>query len=119
MMQLSNTSSASLYRELPTGVLDDLSPEQVLQCNTEEESVELVKLLLPTQSALLNRAVELMVDVAEEEEAYKMNARNIAMSACIWSAQAILKLWAEVNKLPLLMRPEYLAAMDVVCMRSG
>ncbi|KAL5995343.1 Rho GTPase-activating protein 2 [Asimina triloba] len=67
------------FRELPAGVLDSLSPEQVLQCNTEEESVELVKLLLPTQSALLNWAVELMADVVEEEEANKMNARNIAM----------------------------------------
>ncbi|XP_058077087.1 rho GTPase-activating protein 2-like isoform X2 [Magnolia sinica] len=67
------------FRELPAGVLDGLSPEQVLQCNTEEESVELVKLLLPTQAALLNWAVDLMADVVEEEEANKMNARNIAM----------------------------------------
>lgn len=67
------------FRELPEGVLDGLSPEQVLQCNTEEECVELVRLLLPTQAALLNWAVELMADVVEEEEANKMNARNIAM----------------------------------------
>ncbi|XP_077219129.1 rho GTPase activating protein with PAK-box/P21-Rho-binding domain-containing protein [Tasmannia lanceolata] len=67
------------FRELPAGVLDGLSPEQVLQCNTEEESVELVKLLLPMQSALLNWAVDLMADVVEEEETNKMNARNIAM----------------------------------------
>ncbi|KAL5987117.1 hypothetical protein ACLOJK_041113 [Asimina triloba] len=38
---------------------------------------------------------------------------------CIWSPQAILKVWVEVHKLPLLMRPEYLAAMDAVCMRTG
>ncbi|XXG83341.1 hypothetical protein AAC387_Pa10g1118 [Persea americana] len=67
------------FRELPAGVLDGLSPEQVLQCNTEEDSVELVKLLLPTQAALLNWAIDLMADVVEEEEANKMNARNIAM----------------------------------------
>lgn len=60
-------------------MLDGLSPEQVLQCNTEEDSVELVKLLLPTQAALLNWAIDLMADVVEEEEANKMNARNIAM----------------------------------------
>ncbi|XP_072994334.1 rho GTPase-activating protein 2-like [Typha latifolia] len=67
------------FRELPEGVLDGLSPEQVLECNTEEECVELVKLLLPTQAALLNWTIELMADVVEEEETNKMNARNIAM----------------------------------------
>lgn len=67
------------FRELPSGVLDGLSPEQVLQCNTEEESIELVKQLKPTESALLNWAVGLMADVVEEEEFNKMNARNIAM----------------------------------------
>ncbi|KAK0580293.1 hypothetical protein LWI29_000404 [Acer saccharum] len=67
------------FRELPSGVLDGLSPEEVLQCNAEEESVELVKQLKPTESALLNWAVDLMADVVEEEEFNKMNARNIAM----------------------------------------
>ncbi|XP_078179227.1 rho GTPase-activating protein 2-like [Carex rostrata] len=67
------------FRELPEGVLDGLSPEQVLQCNTEEECVELVKLLQPTPLALLNWAVELMADVVQEEDDNKMNARNIAM----------------------------------------
>lgn len=67
------------FRELPEGVLDGLSPEQVLQCNSEEESVELVKQLKPTEAALLNWAVDLMADVVEEEECNKMNARNIAM----------------------------------------
>ncbi|KAJ4779053.1 Rho GTPase-activating protein gacA [Rhynchospora pubera] len=67
------------FRELPEGVLDGLSPEQVLQCNTEEECLELVKLLKPTPLALLNWAIELMADVVEEEEDNKMNARNIAM----------------------------------------
>ncbi|XP_062087111.1 rho GTPase-activating protein 2-like [Humulus lupulus] len=67
------------FRELPSGVLDGLSPEQVLQCNSEEECVELVKQLKPTETALLNWAVDLMADVVEEEEYNKMNARNIAM----------------------------------------
>uniref|UniRef100_A0A0A9ES79 Rho-GAP domain-containing protein n=1 Tax=Arundo donax TaxID=35708 RepID=A0A0A9ES79_ARUDO len=67
------------FRELPEGVLDSLSPEQVLHCNTEEQCIELVKLLPPTQAALLNWVVELMADVVEEEEANKMNARNVAM----------------------------------------
>ncbi|XVF72522.1 hypothetical protein PTKIN_Ptkin12aG0128000 [Pterospermum kingtungense] len=67
------------FRELPSGVLDGLSPEQVLHCNNEEESVDLVKQLKPTEAALLNWAVDLMADVVEEEESNKMNARNIAM----------------------------------------
>ncbi|KAK4408013.1 Rho GTPase-activating protein 2 [Sesamum angolense] len=67
------------FRELPSGVLDGLSPEQVLQCNTEEEFIELVKQLKPTESALLGWAIDLMADVVEEEESNKMNARNIAM----------------------------------------
>uniref|UniRef100_A0A0D9WXW8 Rho-GAP domain-containing protein n=1 Tax=Leersia perrieri TaxID=77586 RepID=A0A0D9WXW8_9ORYZ len=67
------------FRELPEGVLDSLSPEQVLHCNTEEECFELVRLLPPTQAALLNWVVEFMADVVEEEESNKMNARNVAM----------------------------------------
>jgi hypothetical protein len=60
-------------------VLDGLSPGQVLQCNSENEFLELVTLLRPTQVALLKWVVELMSDVVEEEELNKMNARNIAM----------------------------------------
>lgn len=67
------------FRELPCGILDGLSPEQVLQSNTEEEYVELVKQLKPTEAALLNWSVDLMADVVEHEEHNKMNARNIAM----------------------------------------
>ncbi|RVW55007.1 Rho GTPase-activating protein 2 [Vitis vinifera] len=67
------------FRELPSGILDGLSPEQVLQCSTEEESVELIKQLRPTEAALLSWAIDLMADVVEEEEFNKMNARNIAM----------------------------------------
>lgn len=67
------------FRELPSGVLDGLSPEQVLECNTEEECVELIKQLKPTENALLSWAVDLMADVVEHEESNKMNARNIAM----------------------------------------
>ena len=60
-------------------MLDGLFPEEVLQCNTEEESVELVKQLKPTETALLNWAIDLMSDVVEHEDSNKMNARNIAM----------------------------------------
>ncbi|GFY98753.1 Rho GTPase activating protein with PAK-box/P21-Rho-binding domain-containing protein [Actinidia rufa] len=67
------------FRELPSGVLDGLSPEQVLECNTEEESVELAKQLPPTEAALLNWAIDLMADVVEQDDSNKMNPRNIAM----------------------------------------
>ncbi|CAA0828564.1 Rho GTPase-activating protein 2 [Striga hermonthica] len=67
------------FRELPNGVLDGLSPEQVLQCNKEEEFVGLIKQLKPTESCLLEWAIDLMADVVEQEESNKMNARNIAM----------------------------------------
>ncbi|KAI3420546.1 uncharacterized protein J3R85_012769 [Psidium guajava] len=67
------------FRELPTGVLDPLSPEQVMQCQTEEECAELVRVLPPTEAALLDWAVNLMADVAQMEHLNKMDARNIAM----------------------------------------
>jgi hypothetical protein len=50
-----------------------------MDCNTEEESVALVRLLPPTQAALLDWAVNLMADVVQQESSNKMNARNIAM----------------------------------------
>ncbi|KAL2461434.1 Rho GTPase-activating protein 3 [Abeliophyllum distichum] len=67
------------FRELPTGVLDSLTPEQVMRCNTEEECSQLVKLLPPTEAALLDWAINLMADVVQNEHLNKMNARNIAM----------------------------------------
>ncbi|KAL4282901.1 hypothetical protein GQ457_16G008250 [Hibiscus cannabinus] len=67
------------FRELPTGVLDSLSSEQVMQCQTEEQCAELARLLPPTESALLDWAINLMADVAQQEHLNKMNARNIAM----------------------------------------
>jgi hypothetical protein len=67
------------FRELPTGVLDSLTPEQVMQCNTEEDCTNLVKLLPPTEAALLDWAINLMADVVENEQYNKMNARNVAM----------------------------------------
>lgn len=67
------------FRELPQGVLDALTPEQVMNCHTEEECVLLVNLLPPSQSALLDWTANLMADVVQEEAHNKMNARNIAM----------------------------------------
>ncbi|TKY61219.1 Rho GTPase-activating protein 3 [Spatholobus suberectus] len=67
------------FRELPTGVLDSLTPEQVMHCNTEEDCTNLMKLLPSTEAALLDWAINLMADVVEHEQFNKMNARNIAM----------------------------------------
>lgn len=67
------------FRELPTGVLDSLSPEQVMESETEDECAELVKLLPSTEASLLDWSINLMADVVEMEHVNKMNARNIAM----------------------------------------
>lgn len=67
------------FRELPTGVLDSLSPEQVMQSQSEEECAQLVRLLPHTEASLLDWAVNLMADVAQMEHLNKMNARNVAM----------------------------------------
>lgn len=67
------------FRELPTGVLDSLSPEEIMRSQSEEECVRLVRLLPPTEAALLDWAINLMADVAQLESFNKMNARNIAM----------------------------------------
>ncbi|KAL2503032.1 Rho GTPase-activating protein 1 [Forsythia ovata] len=67
------------FRELPRGVLDSLSPDEVMQAQSEEECTRLVRLLPPTDASLLDWAINLMADVAQLEDLNKMNARNIAM----------------------------------------
>ncbi|WJX68966.1 Rho GTPase-activating protein 1 [Trifolium repens] len=67
------------FRELPTAVLDSLSQDQVMQCQTEEDSIVLVRHLPHTEAALLDWAINLMADVVQYEHLNKMNARNIAM----------------------------------------
>ncbi|KAF5192818.1 Rho gtpase-activating protein [Thalictrum thalictroides] len=78
------------FREFPKGVLDSLTPDQVMNCNTEEECTQVVcnteeectqvvSFLPPMEAALLNWAINLMVDVVQHEQQNKMNARNIAM----------------------------------------
>ena len=50
-----------------------------MQCQEEDECISLVRLLPPTETALLEWAVNLMADVVQEEPRNKMNSRNIAM----------------------------------------
>lgn len=59
--------------------MDSLSPEQVMESESEDECVELVRLLPSTEASLLDWAINLMADVVEMEHLNKMNARNIAM----------------------------------------
>uniref|UniRef100_A0A0D9XP59 Rho-GAP domain-containing protein n=1 Tax=Leersia perrieri TaxID=77586 RepID=A0A0D9XP59_9ORYZ len=67
------------FRELPNGVLDSIPPEQVMQCQSEEDCARVAKCLPLAEAALLDWAVNLMADVVQEEQINKMNARNIAM----------------------------------------
>uniref|UniRef100_A0ACD5X4R2 Uncharacterized protein n=1 Tax=Avena sativa TaxID=4498 RepID=A0ACD5X4R2_AVESA len=67
------------FRELPSGVLDSIPPEQVMQCQSEEDCARVAKCLPPTEAALLDWAVNLMADVVQEEQINKMNDRNVAM----------------------------------------
>ncbi|KAJ6708236.1 hypothetical protein OIU85_028509 [Salix viminalis] len=66
------------FRELPTGVLDSLSPEQVIDCRTEDDCAFLARNLPPTEAALLDWAINLMADVVQQEHLNKMNAHNVA-----------------------------------------
>lgn len=64
---------------MPRGVLDSIPPEQVMQCQSEEDCARVAKCLPPAEAALLDWAVNLMADVVQEEHINKMNDRNIAM----------------------------------------
>ncbi|RWW06813.1 hypothetical protein GW17_00029829 [Ensete ventricosum] len=50
-----------------------------MHCNTVEVCSEIVRMLPPTEAALLDWAINLMADVVEHEHCNKMNVRNIAM----------------------------------------
>nr|VDC65205.1 unnamed protein product [Brassica rapa] len=67
------------FRELPRGVLDPLPSEQVLQCESDEDFVKVVRLLPQTEASLLNWAINLMADVVQFENVNKMNSRNLAL----------------------------------------
>ncbi|KAF8707262.1 hypothetical protein HU200_030269 [Digitaria exilis] len=67
------------FREMPSGVLDSIPPEQVMQCQSEEDCARVAKCLPPAEAALLDWAINLMADVVQEERTNKMNDRNIAM----------------------------------------
>ncbi|CAH8315955.1 unnamed protein product [Eruca vesicaria subsp. sativa] len=56
------------FIELRTSVLDSLSPKQVMQCQIEEEYVELVRLLPPAEASLLYWAINLVADIDANRE---------------------------------------------------
>ncbi|MFS8022688.1 putative Rho GTPase activation protein [Helianthus anomalus] len=61
------------------GILDPISPEQVMQCQSEKDCTALCRLLPPKETALLDWAINLMADVIHHEHLNKMNSQNIAM----------------------------------------
>ncbi|CAH2038583.1 unnamed protein product, partial [Thlaspi arvense] len=67
------------FRELPRGVLDPLPSEKVMQCESDEDFVKVVRLLPQTEASLLNWAINLMADVVQFEHVNKMNTRNLAL----------------------------------------
>ncbi|KAL1201889.1 Rho GTPase-activating protein 5 [Cardamine amara subsp. amara] len=67
------------FRELPRGVLDPLPSEQVMQCESDEDFVKVVRLLPQTEASLLNWAINLMADVVQFDHVNKMNSRNLAL----------------------------------------
>ena len=50
-----------------------------MQCQSEEDCAVLVRLLPPTEAALLDWAINLMADIVQQEHLNKMNAHNVAM----------------------------------------
>lgn len=66
------------FRELPDGVLDCLTPEQLKECKSEKDYLQLVSLLPSTEAALLDWGVNLMADIVEEQSYNKMNEHNVA-----------------------------------------
>lgn len=66
------------FRELPNGILDQLIPNQVMECESEEDCVQLASLLPSAESGLLDWAIDLMADVVQQEHHNKMNQHNIA-----------------------------------------
>lgn len=99
----SSDNMQAWFRELPTGVLDSLTAEQVMNCNTEEECTQLVKELPPSEVALLDWAINLMADVVQNEHINKMNARNIAMVFAPNMTQVCDHLYSFLNRLILLI----------------
>ncbi|CAD5319664.1 unnamed protein product [Arabidopsis thaliana] len=67
------------FRELPKGVLDSLPSQQVMQCESEEDFVKVVRLLPQTEASLFNWAINLMADFVEFEVVNKMTSRNVAL----------------------------------------
>lgn len=50
-----------------------------MQSQSEEDCLQLVRLLPPMECALFDWAINLMADVAQMEHLNKMNARNVAV----------------------------------------
>ncbi|CAI5515347.1 unnamed protein product [Closterium sp. Naga37s-1] len=67
------------FRELPEGLLDLFTPNQVAGATDEAAASALVATLPAIHRELLDWVINLMADVVEHEAQNKMNARNIAL----------------------------------------
>ncbi|CAI7883723.1 unnamed protein product [Closterium sp. NIES-54] len=67
------------FRELPEGLLDLFTPNQVAGATEEAAASALAETLPAIHRELLDWVINLMADVVEHEAQNKMNARNIAL----------------------------------------
>ncbi|CAI5960304.1 unnamed protein product [Closterium sp. NIES-65] len=67
------------FRELPEGLLDLFTPNQVAGATEEAAATALAETLPAIHRELLDWVINLMADVVEHEAENKMNARNIAL----------------------------------------
>nr|GEW08784.1 Rho GTPase-activating protein 5-like [Tanacetum cinerariifolium] len=67
------------FRELPTGVLDHLSRNHLMQCRSEEEFLGLGRLLPPMETTLLDWPINLMADVVHRLFDKSVNKEEVPM----------------------------------------
>ncbi|GKE29270.1 Rho GTPase-activating protein 5-like protein [Tanacetum coccineum] len=71
--------TAALIKRTTNRVLNPLAPETVIQCQAEEDYPTLRCQLSPTETALLDWAINLIDDVIQDKHLNKMNSHNIVM----------------------------------------
>ena len=67
------------FRELPVKILSSISQEEIAQCTTGAECMQVLQGFPPQRKGLVLWLLELMADVAEEQDENKMNERAIAI----------------------------------------
>jgi len=67
------------FRELPQQLLNQLSAQSLLTCETEEDCIPVYGALKDPNRTLMDWLLNLMADVASKESVNKMNPRNLAI----------------------------------------